>query len=127
MAVKMLANVVMRVKLVVKLKPPPPPPVAASVARAEHRFYSRLPVNYRFLIYFNDPETGQRCIPARTINMSKSGALVETAAPIAMANMVYVKVGKLGLMGLASVRHCTVKGSKFRIGLYFPNPLSGSF
>jgi hypothetical protein len=116
----------MRVKMVVKWKSAGPPPIAASVPRAEHRSHKRLPVNYRFLIYFNDPETGQRCIPARSINMSKSGALVETQEPIGLANMVYVKVGKLGLMGMASVRHCTVRGSKFRVGLYFPNPLTRS-
>jgi hypothetical protein len=112
--------------MVVKLKPAPPPPIAVSVPRSEHRSNKRLPVNYGFLIHFNDPEAGQRCIPARSINMSKSGALVEAYEPIALANMVCVKVGNLGLMGMASVRHCTVRGPKFRIGLYFPTPLTRS-
>jgi hypothetical protein len=112
--------------MVVKLKPAEPPPMAVSAPRSEHRSNKRLPVNYRFLIYFNDPEAGQRFVAARGINMSKSGALVETREPIALANMVYVKVGDLGLMGMASVRHCTVRGPKFRIGLYFPTPLTRS-
>jgi len=34
-----------------------------------------------------------------------------------------VKANGLGLMGSATVRHCTASGSKFRIGLHFPNPL----
>ena len=112
--------------MVVKLKPTAPPPIAASGPRAEHRSNKRLPVNYRFLVYFNDSETGQRCIVARGINMSKSGALVETQEPLALGNTVYLKVGDLGLMGTASVRHCTVRGPKFRIGLYFPTPLTRS-
>lgn len=112
--------------MVVKLKPTAPPPIAPSAPRSEHRSNKRLPVNYRFLLYFNDPEAGQRCIAARGINMSKSGALLETREPLAPANMVYVKVDTLGLMGMASVRHCTVRGPKFRIGLYFPTPLARS-
>jgi hypothetical protein len=37
-----------------------------------------------------------------------------------------VKINKLGLMGSASVRHCTIKRGRFRIGLHFANPLTQS-
>ena len=59
----------------------------------------------------------------RGINMSNSGALVEATEPIRPKSLVYVKADGLGLMGSATVRHCTQSGSKFRIGLHFPNPL----
>jgi len=118
----------MRVRLVLQLTPPSPPQVvAAAVAepRAEHRSAKRLPVDYRFSLYSNDP-AGQRYIPARGVNMSRSGALVEAEEPVSIGSIVAVKINKLGLMGSASVRHCTIKSGRFRIGLHFPNPLTQS-
>ena len=112
----------MRVRLVIKLKPEMPPPAPPSPARANNRFHDRLPVKCRFSIYADD-QTGQRCIVGRGINMTTSGALVEAAEPIRPKTLVYVKADGLGLMGSATVRHCTQNGSKFRIGLHFPNPL----
>jgi hypothetical protein len=115
----------MRVRVVVQLKPPSPPSIIAAPTRLEHRSAKRLPVDYRFSIFSGD-EAAQRYIPARGINMSRSGALVEADEPVLIGSMVAVKVNRLGLTGSASVRHCTVKGAKFRIGLYFPNPLTQS-
>jgi PilZ domain len=112
----------MRVRLLIKLKPDTPPPVPARLPRANHRFHDRLPVKCRFSIYTGD-QTGQRCIVGRSINMSTSGALVEAPEPIRPKTLVYVNANGLGLMGSATVRHCTASGSKFRIGLHFPNPL----
>ena len=111
----------MRVRLLFKLKPGAPP-VPAGPTRPNNRFHDRLPVKCRFSIYADD-QTGQRCIVARGINMSTSGALIEAAEPIRPKTSVYVKASGLGLMGSATVRHCTASGSKFRIGLHFPNPL----
>ena len=117
----------MRVRVILQLNPPsPPPPVAAKATqRAEHRSAKRQPVDYRFSIYSSDT-AGQRYIPARGINMSRSGALVETEEPVVIGSVVSIKVNKLGLMGSASVRHCTVKGGRFRVGLHFPSPLTQS-
>lgn len=112
----------MRVRLLFKVKPDAPQLVPAGPPRANNRFYDRLPVKCRFSIYADD-QTGQRCIMGRGINMSQSGALVEAAEPILPKTAVYVKASGLGLMGSATVRHCTPSGSKFRIGLHFPNPL----
>ena len=128
----------MTVRLVLKWKPEAPPPVvaAARVASAAadatmahpqariQRSHARLPVNYRFSIYANHSEAKQRSMVARGINMSKAGALVEASQPISVGTVVYLKAPELGLMGEATVRHCTVKGSKFRIGLHFPDPLA---
>jgi hypothetical protein len=117
----------MRVRVILQLNPPSLPPVAAvstaPAKRAEHRSAKRLPVDYRFSIYSNDAD-GQRYIPARGINMSRSGALVETEEPVSIGSVVSIKVNKLGLMGSASVRHCTTNGGRFRIGLHFPSPLT---
>src|SRR5207245_5164870 len=92
------------------------PPVMAEKTHSEQRFHERLPVNYKFSIYSNNSEAGQRSAVARSINMSKSGALVEMAEPLAVGTVVYIKTAALGLLGSATVRHCTPKGSKFRIG-----------
>jgi hypothetical protein len=116
----------MRVRLVIRWRAGgaeagPPPPVTA-----DHRFYERQPLHSRFLIYASDVQGTQHSIPARSINMSKSGALVEAEIPIELNAVVYVKATELGLMGGATVRHCTPRGHKFRIGLYFPNQLTRS-
>ena len=115
----------MTVKVLIKWKPGDAVNArAAAAALAENRFHQRLPVKYRFSIYAGNPASGQRLIPARSINMSKSGALLETEEPIPVGSVVYVKARDLALMGSASVRHCNAKGSKFRIGLHFPSPLT---
>jgi len=120
----------MRVRVILQLNPPNPVTVAAAAAapiapakRGEHRSAKRLPVDYRFSIFSNGQE-GQRYIPARGINMSRSGALVEAEEPVGIGSVVAIKVNKLGLTGSASVRHCTIKGGRFRIGLHFPSPLA---
>ena len=128
----------MTVRVVIKWKPEAPPPVVAAATKAYatadakaaqshpqiQRSHARVPVNYRFSIYANQPEAKQRSMTARGINMSKAGALVEAPSPISVGTVVYLKAPELGLMGEATVRHCTVKGSKFRIGLHFPDPLA---
>jgi len=118
----------MTVKLVIKWKPETPAPVVAAAKAAlppvqNQRSQPRLPVKYRFSLYGNQPE---RSMAARGINMSKSGALVEAPQPLAVGSVIYIKAPELGLMGEATVRHCTIKGSKFLIGLHFPNPLTSS-
>jgi hypothetical protein len=128
----------MTVRVVLKWKPEAPAPVVANATAALgapdatmtqphsriQRSHARLPVNYRFSIYANQPEAKQRSMTARGINMSKAGALVEAPHPISVGTVVYLKAPELGLMGEATVRHCTVKGSKSRIGLHFPDPLA---
>jgi len=130
----------MTVRLVIKWKPEGPPPVSIPVSaapviaaavnrnqeRVDHRYDQRLPVKYRFSVFAEDQQAGQLSLPARGINMSRSGVLIETEEPLPIGSMVYIKVKELGLMGMATVRHCTPKGSKFRVGLHFPNPLTRS-
>jgi PilZ domain len=128
----------MTVRVVIKWRPEVPPPVVAAAANAFatanakvgqpqpqiQRSHARVPVNYRFSIYANQPAAKDRSMTARGINMSKAGALVEAPYPISVGTVVYLKAPELGLMGEARVRHCTAKGSKFRIGLHFPDPLT---
>ena len=126
----------MTVRLVIKWKPEGPPPVSIAPVsaapvnrnheRVDHRYHKRLPVKYRLSVYSEDQQAGQLSLAARGINMSRSGVLIETEEPLPIGSMVYVKVKELGLMGMATVRHCTPKGSKFSVGLHFPNPLTRS-
>ena len=125
----------MTVRLVIKWKPEGPPPVSIPVSaapvnrnqeRVDHRYHKRLPVKYQLSVFAEDQQAGQLSLPARGINMSRSGVLIETEEPLPIGSMVYIKVKELGLMGMATVRHCTPKGSKFRVGLHFPNPLTRS-
>jgi len=88
------------------------------------RFYDRLPLTCRMLIFAEDPQGGgKRCVPGRCINITRSGVMVETSDPLLVESKVQVHALDLGLTGVGSVRHCTLRGSKFRIGVHFPNPM----
>jgi hypothetical protein len=89
----------------------------------ENRFHARLPIKNRVSIYYDNAGI-QQYVRARGINLSGSGALVEIDQPMSVGSTVYIRASDLGLMGTASVRHCILKGSTFRVGLYFPKPLT---
>jgi len=129
MAAEVYTRIPMRVRVILQLNPPNPATVAAAVTAQgqgrDNRKIKRLPVDYRCSL-FSREAAGQRYIPARGINMSRAGALIETEEAVAIGSVVSIKVNKLGLMGTASVRHCTAKGGRFRIGLHFPSPLTQS-
>lgn len=107
-----------------KTKPGGLLPIGSNRLLHNRRFYDRLPLQCRFLIYADGPDGGkQRCIPGRCINITRTGVMVETSDPLLVDSKVHVHALDLGLMGTGSVRHCTLRGSKFRIGVHFPYPM----
>src|SRR6185295_4088213 len=96
----------MTVRLVIKWKPEGPPPVSIPVSaapviaaavnrnqeRVDHRYHKRLPVKYQLSVFAEDQQAAQLPLPARGINMSRSGVLIETEEPLPIGSMVYIKV-----------------------------------
>jgi curved DNA-binding protein CbpA len=54
---------------------------------------------------------------ARGIDFSNTGAKIECDRPIDVKSSVYIRADEYGLMGSASVRHCSTRGSKYVLGL----------
>ena len=92
------------------------------------REYTRVPLRCWVKILVNDPERGQTELSARAVDVSGSGALVETSKPLDVGTLVYLRGKEVNfLAGTAYVRYCTWRGWKYRIGLEFCTALSQRF
>jgi hypothetical protein len=100
---------------------------APSGEKADSRFHGRFKIKSRVTLSWQDAE-GRTCtIPARAVDMSRLGARVESPEPMAPGSFAFIQAPELNLMGGAIVRHCVLRGMKYRIGLEFRNPLTKCF
>ncbi len=100
---------------------------APSGEKPDSRFHGRFKIKSRVTLSWQDAE-GRTCtIPARAVDMSRLGARVDSSEPMAPGSFAFVQAPELNLMGGAIVRHCVLKGLKYRIGLEFRNPLTKCF
>jgi len=72
-----------------------------------------------FLILCQDRQGKTRCMRARGIDISETGARVQVDEPIDPRSHVFVEAEQYNLIFSASVRYCTRLGSKFLLGLRF--------
>ena len=100
---------------------------APSEPKREARFHGRCKMMCPVTLAWQDAEGRTKRMQARGVDMTGAGACVESSKPVAPGSRVYVQVKDLKLMGSAVVRHCVVRGSKYRIGLEFPKPLTNTF
>lgn len=100
---------------------------AAAEPKRDARFHGRCKIICPVTLAWQDAEGRTKKMQVRGVDMSGAGACVESSKPVSPGSRVYVQVKDLKLMGLAVVRHCIVRGNKYRIGLEFPNPLTTSF
>jgi hypothetical protein len=63
---------------------------------------------------------GNQVLPARAIDISGFGMLVEAERAITPGTVISVQMNSM-MLGRACVRHCTPKGMKYRIGLHMPD------
>jgi hypothetical protein len=66
---------------------------------------------------WQDRQGAVRFLPARGLDLSRSGARIETDEPLEVGSCVFARVMEYGLGATASVRHCTRRGAKYVIGL----------
>ena len=90
------------------------------------RFHGRCKILCPVTLAWMDTDGRTRRMNVRGVDMSGAGVCVESSKPVAPGSKVYVQVKQLNLMGTGVVRHCRVRGSKYRIGLEFPNPLTST-
>jgi hypothetical protein len=84
----------------------------------------RIARNSKVVLCCLDRQGGQRRFRASALDVSKNGILVQTEEAIPAGTVVYLQTAGFTALGKASVRHCTQKGLRFRIGLYLPDPLT---
>jgi len=83
----------------------------------------RVPRDSQVMLCCFDRQGRQQRFRARAVDVSKTGILVQTEEPVPEGSIVFLQTASFTALGKASVRHCTQKGMKYRIGLYLPDPL----
>lgn len=94
----------------------------ASKAKSRRR-NERVPRNSEVVLCCLDRQGRQQRFRARAVDVSKTGILVQTEEPVKEGTIVFLQTTNFTALGKASVRHCTQKGTRYRIGLYLPDPL----
>jgi hypothetical protein len=58
-------------------------------------------------------------VTARCLNLSRSGAKLETKERLEVRANILVQSAHFGRMGMASIRYCARKGMNYEVGLQF--------
>ena len=93
----------------------------------KRRLHTRIPANARLQLHWHDVRAGQRQMPARSVDISKFGVLVEVERSIPTGTIVVVYTTQGAVVGRGSVRHSTPKGLNYLVGLYLPNRMARAF
>lgn len=96
-------------------------------AKTSRRIHERIPINSRLVICYRNPSSMSNSIRARAVDLSKAGILVEAERPVPIGTVVELQTANATILGRASVRHCTLKGTRYWIGLYVPDRLLRAF
>jgi hypothetical protein len=89
------------------------------MARIEMRRHARQPLHCEISITWKDRAGNTRTLQARGVDVSESGARIETTEPVEPQSRVYLRAEQYGLTGSVVVRHCARQGSKYILGLEF--------
>ena len=63
-------------------------------------------------------------IPCTGIDLTRNGAGVHSPQKLPVGALVFLRLSDLGLMGFATVRHCSAKDDGYMLGLQFREALS---
>ena len=88
---------------------------------ADRRLYERLPIDTPLQLRWEERKGVQRQVRACAVDVSKFGLQVKSERAIAAGTVVNVYSAQFVPIGRASVRHCTIQGMDYRIGLYMPD------
>lgn len=58
------------------------------------------------------------------VDAHRKGAGVQSPMPLEIGTLVFLKIGSLGLMGFAQVRHCSERDGGYLLGLRFREALT---
>jgi len=82
------------------------------------RSEERYPVDFQVFLSWQANGVTRR-VAGRCVDLSPSGARLETRDKLEARTTVLVHSEQFGRMGLASIRHCTRLGMKYDVGLQF--------
>lgn len=87
------------------------------------RRHDREASSEEILLGWTDSQGHLHQVRGKCLDISEFGLQIESMEPVAVRTYVLVKSRKLGIDGSASVRHCTRKGIRYRLGLEFSGGL----
>jgi hypothetical protein len=87
------------------------------VIRPEDRY----DVDFQVFLSWQAPNGLIHRVTGRCVDLSPSGAKIETIDHLDVRSGVLVHSEQFGRMGLASVRYCARMGMKYEVGLQFTN------
>ncbi len=79
----------------------------------------RRSVDFAVFLSFQGAGGAIQRVTARCVDLSSSGAKLETRDRLAVRDNVLVHSEKFGRMGLASIRYCVRTGMKYEVGVEF--------
>ena len=88
--------------------------------RHDLRRQDRQACDYSVTVRWRDLRGEEKFVQARTLDICATGLRLQMPEALPRQSYVAISVVKLGLMGNASVRHCTRTGvSQFAVGVEF--------
>lgn len=88
---------------------------------ADRRLYERFPTDTPLHLRWEEHKGVQRQVRGRAVDVSKFGIQIRAERAIPAGTVVNVYTAQFVPLGRASVRHCTIKGMDYCIGLYMPD------
>ena len=89
-----------------------------------NRGEDRRDVDFQVFLSWEAKNGGVQRVAARCLNLSPSGAKLETKDPVEVRAGVLIHSGRFGRMGMASIRYCVRDGMKYEVGLEFSAPFA---
>jgi hypothetical protein len=83
------------------------------------RLEERHDVEFQVFLSWQGPQGVIHRVAGHCVDLSPSGAKLETRDPIAARTSVLVESRQFGRMGMASIRYCSRIGMKYEVGLQF--------
>jgi c-di-GMP-binding flagellar brake protein YcgR len=94
-----------------------------NILKSERRKRTRTPVSATVLLCWTDERGHEHYGRGRCLDLSESGCAVELMEGIPLRTNISMRFPESDVSTFASVRHVTRKGSKFHVGLEFPQPV----
>ena len=94
-----------------------------NILKSERRRRPRTAASGSILLCWTDDRGHEHYGRGRCIDLSENGCAVELVEPIPLRTNIAMRLPELDISSFASVRHVTRKGSKYHVGLEFPQPV----
>lgn len=94
-----------------------------NILKSERRKKPRFACTSSILLCWSDDRGREHYGRGRCLDLSEHGCAAELMEPIPLRTNISMRLPELEISSFASVRHVTRKGSKYHVGLEFPQPI----